>query len=145
MAQATTTANVKLNTGNRIQIEVGGAKVGFAQSYRASDSYALEQASGIGDVHVLENVPTRANHRITLNGMILITGGMRAQGISIQNGDAAMQGLVLDVVIYSRDTGLPLRAYKQCSFDSGDVEVGAHRIVMETANFIALDATGFGV
>lgn len=145
MAQATTTTNVKLQTGNRIQIEAGGAKVGFAQSYRASDSYALEPAGQIGDIHTQEHVPTRASHRVTLTGMVLLTGNMRAQGISIQNGDAALTGAVLDVVVYSRDTGLALRAYKSCSYDSGDIDISANRIVMETANFMALDVTGFGV
>lgn len=145
MAQATTTANLKVRSGNRIKVLFGGAAVGLAQSVRLSDSYALEQASGIGDIHVIENVPTRANHRVAVTAMVLFTGNLRDQGVSTYNGDNALQGLVFDIVTYSRDDGTPLRALKRCSFDSGDISVEAHRIVMETANFIALDVTGYGL
>jgi hypothetical protein len=142
MAQATTRSNVNTYSGNRIQVLFGGVKVGLCQSVRGSDSYALEQASGIGDVHVIENVPTRANHRVSVTSMTLFTGNLRDSGVSTINGDDAMQGLVLDIVVYSRDSGLPLRSYKSCSFDSGTVAVEAHRIVATDAQFIALNVTG---
>lgn len=145
MALATKNSNVQSITGNRVVVEFGGARIGLAQSVRGSDSYALEQASGIGDIHVIENVPTRANHRISVSNMVLFTGNMRDQGIAVVNGDDALQGLVLDIVIYSRDSGLPLRAYKRCSYDSGTVAVEAHRILAQDAQFIALDVTGINI
>lgn len=145
MALATKNSNVQSITGNRVVVEFGGARIGLAQSVRGSDSYALEQASGIGDIHVIENVPTRANHRISVSNMVLFTGNMRDQGIATVNGDDALQGLVLDIVVYSRDSGLPLRAYKKCSYDSGTVSVEAHRILMQDGQFIALDVTGINV
>jgi hypothetical protein len=145
MALATKNSNVQSITGNRVVVEFGGARIGLAQSVRGSDSYALEQASGIGDIHVIENVPTRANHRISVSNMVLFTGNMRDQGIATVNGDDALQGLVLDIVVYSRDSGLPLRAYKRCSYDSGTVAVEAHRILAQDAQFIALDVTGINI
>lgn len=145
MALAATKKNVQTMTGNRVEVRFGGVKVGLAQTVRGSDSYALEQASGIGDIHVVENVPTRANHRVAVTNMVLFTGNLRDQGISLVNGDDALQGLTLDIVIYSRDSGLPLRAYKSCSFDSGTVSVEAHRILAQDATFIALDVTGSNI
>ena len=145
MPQATTTANVRTVTGNRIKILFGGAAIGLAQSVRFSDDYALEQASGIGDIHVIENVPTRANHTVSVTAMILFTGNLRDQGIATLNGASALQGLVFDIVVYSRDTGLPLRAAKSCSYGGGTISVEAHRILSEDAQFRALDVTGSGL
>jgi hypothetical protein len=145
VATATKTPNIQSISGNRVQIEFGGQRVGLAQSVRGSDSYALEQASGIGDIHVIENVPTRANHRVSVNNMVLFRGNLRDQGISAINGDDALLGLTLDIVIYSRDSGLALKAYRSCSFDSGTVSVEAHRILSQDAQFIALDTTGTNI
>lgn len=145
MAQATTTANLKTLTGNRVKILFGGQAVGLAQSVRFSDDYALEQASGIGDIHVIENVPSRANHVVDVTAMTLFTGNLRDQGVATTNGDSALLGLVFDVVIYSRDSGLPLRSAKSCSFASGTISVEAHRIVSQQAQFRALDVTGTGL
>jgi hypothetical protein len=145
MAQATTTAFLKAQTGNRVKVLFGGVVVGLAQSVRFNDSYALESASGIGDIHVIEHVPTRANHTVTVSAMTLFTGNMRDQGVVPLNGEVALQGLVFDIVVYSRDTGLPLRAATSCSYDSGSVSVEAHRILMQDASFQALNVTGAGV
>ena len=145
MAAATSTANLKTISGNRIKILFGGSAIGLAQSVRFADSYGLEDASGIGDIHVIEHVPSKATHTVSVTAMTLFVGNMRDQGISIVNGDNALQGLVLDIVVYSRDTGLPMRAAKSCSFDSGTLSVEAHRIVSTDASFKALDMTGTGL
>jgi hypothetical protein len=145
MAQATTTANLKALSGNRVKILFGGQAVGLAQSVRFADNYALEDASGIGDIHVIEHVPTKATHTVSVTAMTLFTGNLRDQGIATINGDSALLGLVFDVVIYSRDTGLPLRSAKSCSFDSGTISIEAHRIVSAEAQFKALDVTGTGL
>ena len=145
MPAATTTSNVRTISGNRIKILFGGSPVGLAQSVRFADSYGLEDASGIGDIHVIEHVPSKATHTISVTAMTLFVGNLRDQGISVVNGDNALQGLVFDVVIYSRDTGLPMRSAKSCSFDSGTVSVEAHRIVSVDAQFKALDVTGTGL
>lgn len=145
MPQVTTTASTKVTSGNRVKVLFGGVSIGLAQSVRFADSYGLEDASGVGDIHVIEHVPTKATHTVSVTGMTLLTGNMRDQGISTLNGDNAMQGLVFDIVVYSRDTGLPLRTAKGCAFDSGTVSVEAHRIVMQDAQFKAVDVSGFGI
>lgn len=144
MALATKTSNVQTLSGNRVVVELGGVKVGLAQSVRLADSYALEDASGIGDIHVIEHVPTKANHSISVSNMVLFVGNLRDQGIAEVNGDSALQGLVLDIIVYSRDTGKALRGARKCSYDSGTVDFSAHRITMQDAQFKALDVFGFG-
>lgn len=134
--------NVQTHSGNRCQVEFDGKMVGLVQSVRANDSYGLEPASGIGDIHVVEHVPTKAMHSLSVSSMVLFKKNLISLGLIPENGDGALAGLVFDIVIYSRDTGAVLTKYLSCSYDSGDVDVSAHRIVTRSAQFKALDKTG---
>ncbi len=134
--------NLKTHSGNRIVVEIDGKQVGLMQSCRMNDSYGLEDASGIGDIHVQEHVPSKAVHALSVSNMALFKNNLRDLGFAPQNGDDALAGLVFDVVIYSKDTGEALRTYVGCSYDSGDVDVSAHRIVMQSGQLKALDVRG---
>jgi hypothetical protein len=134
-----------VQSGNRIVAEFGGTVIGLIQSVRFSDNYGQEDASGVGDIHVIEHVPSKAVHTVSVSRMVLRIDRMRSAGLIPENGDAVLQGKVFDIVLYSRDTGLALRKAISCSYDSGDIDVSAHRIVMESAQFKALDASGTGV
>ena len=140
--QVATRTNLKTQSGNRVIVEFGGQAVGLIQSARLSDSYALEDASGIGDIHVIEHVPSKATHSVAVSAMVLFVGSLRAVGAIPENGDATLLGLVFDFVSYSRDTGQALRKYISCSYDSGDSDISAHRIVMTSGTFKALDVQG---
>ena len=139
------TTNVQTQTGNRVTIELNGIVVGLIQSCRMSDDYGLEPATEIGDIHVQEHVPTRATHRLSVSRMMLIAQSLRSAGIAVENGAAALQGIVYDVCTYSKDTGKLLRKYISCSWASGDVDVSANRIVMENGTLMALDVSGTGL
>jgi hypothetical protein len=139
------TTNLKTRTGNRIQVLLDGKLVGLAQSVRASDDYSPEPASGIGDIHVQEYVPTMARHAISVSAMVLNAGSLRALGVAWENGDQALQGLVFDFVTADKDTGAVLRKYVGCSFASGDIEVSKHQIVMNNAQYNALDVQGTSI
>jgi hypothetical protein len=142
LPQASLTTNVNTFSGNRIKVLFGGVPVGLIQSVRWADDYGLEDASGIGDIHVIEHVPAKAVHTLNVSNMCLFVGNLRDQGIATLNGAQAMLGLVLDIVAYSLDSGLPLRAAKSCSYASGSIAVEAHRIVMQEGVFKALNMTG---
>lgn len=137
--------NLKTQTGNRIAVEFDGKTIGLVQSVRMSDNYGLEDASGVGDIHVVEHVPSKAVHTVSVSNMTLFTGNMRDVGLAPQNGDDVLAGLVFDLCVYSKDTGKLLRKYWSCSYDSGDVDVSAHRIVMQSGQLKALDVTGTGI
>lgn len=158
-------SNLKTYSGNRIAVEFDNQVIGLVQSVRLSDNYGLEDASGIGDVHVIEHVPSKAVHQVSVTNMVLFAGNMRDLGIAYENGDHALRGLVFDIVVYG-DTlpgspdnvpegGVPvaqqapsggrLRTIVACSFDSGDVDITAHRIVVQTGQFKALDVIGVGI
>jgi hypothetical protein len=139
------TTNVQAQTGNRIQVEFNNKPIGLVQSVRQSDDYSPEPASGVGDIHVIEYVPTRATHRISVSEMVLIKRSMRKSGISLVNGDDALKGVVFNIVEYSRDTDEALRTYEGVSYASGSVSVDAHRIVMASAEFNAIDVKGTGL
>lgn len=139
------TQNLKTLSGNRIVVELDGKTIGLVQSVRMNDNYGLEDASGVGDIHVIEHVPSKAVHMLSVTNMVLFVGNMRDAGVAPVNGDAVLQGLVLDIVSYSKDSGQPLRKYASCSYDSGSTSVDAHRIVMQESQWKALDVTGTGI
>lgn len=134
--------NLKTRSGNRIAVVFDGKQIGLIQSVSANDDYGPEPASGIGDIHVQEYVPTMARHSLSVSAMQLNRGAMLEAGIATENGDAALQGLVFDFEVYSKDDGVLLRKYTGCSYASGSIEVSKHAIVVQSAQFNALDVVG---
>lgn len=139
------TQNLKVRSGNRIIPMLDGKQIGLIQSIRMNDDYAPEPASGVGDIHVQEYVPTQARHTVSVQAMVLNVGSLRAAGIAMENGDAVLQGLVFDIVVQDKDSGDVLRKYIGCSFASGDVSVEKHAIVMNSGQFNCLDVAGTGL
>lgn len=135
-------SNVKTRSGNRIVVVFDGKQLGLVRSVRANDDYSPEPASGIGDIHVQEYVPTMARHTLSVQNMVLIKGAMLSAGIAAENGDAMLQGLVFDLEVYDKDNGALIRKYTGVSYASGDIDVNAHQIVVQSGQFNALDVTG---
>lgn len=138
------TQNVKTRSGNRIVVVFDGKQIGLLQSVRMNDDYSPEPASGIGDIHVQEYVPTMARHSLSVSAMLLKKGAMLEAGIAMENGDAVLEGLVFDIEVYAKDDATLLRKYVGCSYASGDLEVSKHAIVMQSGTFNALDVSGTG-
>ncbi|MFM0165767.1 hypothetical protein PQR39_35725 [Paraburkholderia sediminicola] len=134
--------NLQVRSGNRIVITMGGVQVGMLQSVAANDDYAPEPASGIGDIHVQENVPTIARHSLSVSTMVMNKGAMIKAGVAPENGDGVLLGIVFNIEIYSKDDGTLLRNYIGCSYASGSLEVTKHAIVMQQGQLLALDVTG---
>lgn len=133
--------NLQVRTGNKITVKINGKDVGLIQSIRSSDNYGLQEASGIGDIHVTEYVPSTAMHSLSVQTMVLYKNSLLQAGVSPENGDIVLTGLVFDIVITDKDKGV-LRTYLSCSYDSGDLEVSAHKIVSANCQFKALNVTG---
>ena len=138
-------SNLKVRSGNRVVIMLDGEAVGLAQSARASDDYSPEGASGIGDIHVVEYVPTQARHQVSIQKMVLNQDNLRERGVFVENGDGALKGLVFDIVKMDKDTGEVLRTWVGCSYASGDTDVSKHSIIMSSGQFNALDVRGTGI
>lgn len=136
--------NLKVRSGNQIFVLFDGRQIGMVRSVRGSDDYGPEPASGIGDIHVQEYVPSMARHSISVSGMVLIKDSMMEAGITPENGDAVLQGLVFDLETYSKLDGKLLRKYIGVSYASGDIDIQAHQIVVSSGQFNALDVTGTG-
>lgn len=137
--------NLNVRTGNQIKVFFGGKQVGLIQSITANDDYSPEPASGIGDIHVQEYVPTMARHTLSISKMLLNKADLSAAGIWPENGDAVLNGYVFDVEQYDALTGDLIRKYTGCSYASGTIEVTKHAIVTANAQFNALDVSGTGV
>lgn len=138
-------SNVKTQSGNRIRVMLDGIQVGLIQSVRGSDDYAPEAASGIGDIHAQEHVPTMARHVLNVNAMVLKADNLRQKGIFAANGDAVLKGLVFDFEVFDKDSNQLLRKYVGCSYASGDTEINKHAILMHSGVFNCLDVTGTGI
>jgi hypothetical protein len=136
--------NLKVRSGNRIVIALDDKQIGTMKSLRANDDYSPEPVTGIGDIHVQEYVPTVARHSLSASYVVLNRGALREMGVALENGDDALQGLVFEIVIMSKDDGAVLRKYEGVSYASGDLEVQANAVVMANAQFNALNVTGTG-
>ena len=134
--------NLKVRSGNRILVLFGGSQVGLIQNVSMSDDYSPEPASGIGDIHVQEYVPTMARHSLNVSSMLLRKGALLEAGAAVENGEGVLKGLVFDFEVYSKDDGTLLRKYTGCSYASGSMEVSKHAIIMQSGMFNALDVVG---
>ncbi len=148
--------NVRVYSGNRITLEVANQEIGLAQSLQAADSYGLQPASGIGNINVIEYVPSLATHEVTLSAVLLYPSALANvasiqdfdNGHAFENGKAALRGLTCDIVLRGRSIeGIDnpqgadrvIRKYVGCSYDSGTISVEKHAIVIYNARFRALD------
>lgn len=136
--------NLKTRSGNRCIVLLDSKQVGMMQSVRMNDDYGPEPASGIGDIHAQEYVPSMARHNLNVTNMVLNVGSLRQAGVAAINGDDMLRGLVFDIEVMDKDNGTLLRKYVGCSYASGDMEVSKHAIVMSNAVFNALDVVGDG-
>ena len=162
--QITKSQNVIVRSSNRFTIKIGGIAVGLLQDLRCQDDYSPEPASGIGDIHVKEYVPTMARHTISTSQACMFTASLRQLGISFENGDDALRGLVFVIEVHDRvkedtiksgagvgnaagvemasegSSGTVLRRYEKCSFASGDIEIRKHAMVINSATINACSA-----
>lgn len=134
--------NRNVRSGNQIKVFFDGKEVGLVQSVNANDDYSPEPASGIGDIHVQEYVPTMARHSLSISQMMLNKDALMAAGIIPENGDAVLKGYVFDLEQYDNVSGDLLRKYTGCSYASGSIETTKHAIVTRSAQFNALDVGG---
>lgn len=134
--------NRNVRSGNQIKVFFDGKEVGLVQSVNSNDDYSPEPASGIGDIHVQEYVPTMARHSLSISQMMLQKDALMAAGIVPENGDAVLKGYVFDLESYDNVSGDLLRKYTGCSYASGSIETTKHAIVTRSAQFNALDVSG---
>jgi hypothetical protein len=127
--------NLQTQSGNNILVQIGGVTIGLIQNVRLSEDYGQEPASGVGDASVVEYVPGMARYSLSVSAMVLRSGSLRSADIAPENAAGALQGLVLDFLVTDKTTGALLRKYSGCSYNSGDVEVSKHAIVMSTGQF----------
>lgn len=134
--------NLQVQSGNRIAIVYDGKQIGAMQSVRMTDDYGLEGVYGIGDIDPIENVPTAARYNLSCQNVVLRKGAMRAAGLIPENGQATLQGLVFDVEVFDKDDGSLIRKHVGASYTSGDIDFQRNAIVMASAQFVCLNATG---
>lgn len=156
--------NVLVRSSNRFSILMGNVVVGLLQDLRCQDDYSPEPASGIGSINVYEYVPTVARYTISTSQACMFIASLRKIGVSFENGNDAMKGMVFDIQIYDRvqqdsvvapgttdrgkevtmfeegsAAGALLRVYKKCSFASGDIEIRKHAMIVNSATINACE------
>lgn len=134
--------NLQAQSGNRVAVVFDGKQIGAMQSARMTDDYGLEPVYGIGDINPIENVPTAARYSLSCQNVVLRKGAMRAAGLIPENGNEVLQGLVFDVEVYDKDDGSLIRKHVGCSYTSGDIDFQRNAIIMASAQFVCLNASG---
>ena len=134
--------NVLVRSSNVARVMMDGKEIGLLQNVRMSDDYGPEPASGIGNIHAVEHVPTMARHSLSVSKLALRKTSLYKLGIVPENGDGALKGLIFDFEVFDTATGEVTRAYIGCSYASGDVEVSKHAIIAYNCQFNALDVKG---
>lgn len=146
-----------VQTGNRIQVLIGGRVVGLVQSMQCADDYGVQPATKIGSIEAVEIVPLESNHTISVSMMMLShdTLYQAADGTRLipeggatgfKGANAAIQGLEMDIVVrqYAGDSddGKLLVMYRKCVYSSGSIDIQANRIVIASATFRATHRVG---
>lgn len=129
-------------TGNEVNVFMKGVKLDLVQNMRGTDDYGFEPASGIGDIHAFEYTPTLARHSISISKFALRRESAVDLGIIQENGNAAIANPIFDIEIFSKITGKLIKKWIGSLNSSSDITVTAHRVVVEDANFVALDTLG---
>ena len=136
-----------VRTGNKILVQIGGITVGLCQSVDCQEDMSPEPASGIGDISVVEWVPTMARYTVHIEEMVLNAGSLRGAGVTPGTADDVLKGNVFDLVFVATgdlgESGLA-RVIKSCSYASGSVQIRKHAIVISSAVFNAIGAVGTG-
>jgi hypothetical protein len=142
-----------VQTGNRIQVLIGGRVVGLVQSAQCADDYGVQPATRLGQIEAVELVPLTANHTITVSMMMLTADTLyrSAHGDRLipEGGDSghairnsAVEGLEMDIVVRDAKTGTMLCMYNKCVYSSGSIDIQAQRIVISSATFLATHRVG---
>jgi hypothetical protein len=132
----------KVMTGNEVEVRIDGIVLELMQSIRFTDDYGHEDASGIGDLHVQEHVPTVARHTATMSKLAVPREVAVELGIVNENGDSAMEGRTFDIEVFSKVTGALIRKIINCVNVGGDIGFTAHRMIMTDAQFRGRDVSG---
>lgn len=136
--------NVKAKSGNRIAVMFDGKQVGACKSVSFHEDYGLDPVTGIGDIHVLEHVPTLARYSIQMEAIVLEKEQLRSAGITAVDGEDVLLGRVFDIVVIGKDTGEEIRKFTGCSYASGDIRFTANQVISTSASFNCLRASGTG-
>lgn len=134
--------NIKIHTGNRVIVRFQGLVLALLQNVRFNDDYGHEPASGVGDMRPIEHVPSQARHTINAGFMAIRRNNPIAAKIFSENSTTVLEGLIFDIEVFDKLTGNLLRKAVGCSFVSGDIEFQKHAIVLQNAQFLALDMVG---
>jgi len=137
--------NLKTRSGNNIVITFDGVQIGAVRSVSLDEDYSPEPVTGIGDAKAIEYVPGMARYSLSVQNVALAVASMRSAGLVPENSDAALQGLVFDILVYSKIDGSLLRKYSGVSYASGRIDVETNKIVMSSGQFNALDVSGIGL
>lgn len=139
------TQNRNVRSGNLVYVYLDGQQIGAAQDASLEMDFAPEPVYGIGDIDPIENVPTRASYRLSVTQAVLNLQSLMAKGLIPENGDAALQGMVMDFVKVDRVTGQVIRKYIGCSYASGNISTRANGVIQVSGTFMALGAQGMGL
>ncbi len=160
------TSGIAAYTGNLILLTLDSQVVATIRSASFQEDYGLEPVSGVGDIHVLEYVPSLARYTINVEYAVFVGKNLRKLGLMDEDGSVKLKGVEFDIEIRGKkpagEAAEPaaligtggsakqedqeetdaIRKYTKCSYASGSISIQAHQIVMVNATFMARGVTG---
>jgi len=131
----------KVYSGNQIVVMISNKPVGLLQNMTASEDYAPEPASGVGDPRVVEYVPTMQRISLACDSMSLKKDSLFSVGVFPADIQSYMASNPFTVQIIDKITGQTIRQYDGCLFASGTVSVRKHTIVAHNCTILSTNVT----
>jgi len=132
----------KVYSGNTVMVVINNKPVGLLQDVTADEDFAPEPASGIGDVRVVEYVPTMYRVSLRVASMSLKKDSLFSVGVFPENVDKYLATNPFTVVVIDKVTNKIIRQYNNCIFGRGTFSVRKHTIVSHDCTLFSTEAIG---
>lgn len=130
-------ADQQVQSGNTVELYIGGKIVGRAQSINADADFGTEVIHEIGTIMGVEAVPLKFDGTVTLNRMRIRKNDLVKAGVVSLGADILERG-VLDIIVKDRYSGQVLEGYFGATLSRKTTDIRANEIIAEEATFVYL-------
>lgn len=142
---ATTLDQFNSQTGNLINISVGGATIGYIQALNPDISLGAQYVYKVGDPNPQEIVYGTASYSLGCNGVMVRQSSPQSAGIFPKTNDDLIaflrNGTKFDVTVSSTD-GTPICAYRGCKATNFSNNYTVGGLVMFNMSMLATSHEG---
>lgn len=133
-------------SGSIIQLKIGSAEVGRAQSIDARRQFGQEGVYAIGSIMPQEHIATRYEGTVTVDSFYVRNNSLKDLGLA-SLGVGILKMNVIDIIVSDKYTGSgstpgikAIRGYRNCSLNDYSENFRANAISGENASWLYLTA-----